>query len=547
MTCPDYDLPFYVHTDASAYGIGAVLTQKADAGEQIICYISRSLTRQERNYSTTERECLAVIFAIEKLRSYLDGVHFTVVTDHASLLWLNNIKDPTGRLARWSVRLQGFTFDIQHRKGKEHLLPDLLSRTVPSPVDFLSITDDVNDPWYRQLKEHISREPHRFPRWKIDNNLLYKKVFCRLTQDSEWRLVVPKELRRQVLHQCHDRPTAGHFGRFKTIHRVSNLYYWPKMRADVATYVRKCLTCQTQKPIQQKVCGLMGKRPSVTQPWQLISTDLMEFPRSTKGHAYLLVVTDYFSKYVSLFPLRQAIASKISQLIEKHILLVYGVPQYLICDNGKQFVSKEFKQLMKDYQVKILYNANYHPQNNPTERVNRVVKTLIRTYLRDNHRLWDQFLPELAYAINTSVHEVTNLTPYSINFGREHILSGLQYGPDSTILKDIPPIDRSERRVNFDRIYHNVHEALQKAYNTNKRHYDLRRRPLEFHPGQLVLRKNYVLSKAADYFAAKLAPKFIGPFLIKRKLSPTTYRLTDNDNRDQGTWHVKDLRPFTDT
>lgn len=100
LNCPDYNLPFVVQTDASGYGIGAVLTQPHPEGDKVISYLSRSLTRQERNYSTTEKECLAVIWVIEKLRPYIEGVHFTAVTDHYSLKWLQRLKDLTGRLAR---------------------------------------------------------------------------------------------------------------------------------------------------------------------------------------------------------------------------------------------------------------------------------------------------------------------------------------------------------------------------------------------------------------------------------------------------------------
>lgn len=94
------------------------------SGEYVICFLSRSLNKAERNYSTTERECFAVVWALEKLRPYLEGSHFMVITDHHSLVWLNNLKDPTGRLCRWPVKLQQRDFEIFHRKGKDHVVPD---------------------------------------------------------------------------------------------------------------------------------------------------------------------------------------------------------------------------------------------------------------------------------------------------------------------------------------------------------------------------------------------------------------------------------------
>jgi hypothetical protein len=100
LSAPDFSRLFTLQCDASSFGLGAVLTQTFDDGERPICYLSRSLTRTERNLSTTEKECLCVIWAVEKLRHYLERTRFVVITDHHSLLWLHRLKDPQGRLAR---------------------------------------------------------------------------------------------------------------------------------------------------------------------------------------------------------------------------------------------------------------------------------------------------------------------------------------------------------------------------------------------------------------------------------------------------------------
>ncbi|KAG5864961.1 hypothetical protein JTB14_027569 [Gonioctena quinquepunctata] len=146
-SCPDYTKPFVVQTDASGYSIAAVPTQSYPEGDKVISYLSRSLTKQERNFTTTERKCLTVLWAIEKLRPYLEGVEFTVVTDHFSLLWLHNLKDLTGRLARWAVRLQQYHFKVVHRKGSS-------SEThYPPPTEFLE----------SQVEQPAPPEPGTFP------------------------------------------------------------------------------------------------------------------------------------------------------------------------------------------------------------------------------------------------------------------------------------------------------------------------------------------------------------------------------------------------
>ncbi|KAG5873594.1 hypothetical protein JTB14_014407 [Gonioctena quinquepunctata] len=303
MACPNFDLPFIVQTDASGYGIGAVLTQNhPDVGERVVSYLSRSLTKQERKFSTTERECLAVIWSIEKLRPYIEGTHFTVVTDHWSLCWLNNLKDPTGRLGRWSLKLQQYSFDLVHRKGKENVVPDMLSRTVPI-IDALDIAVNVDlgksDKWYDRMLYDVDSNPLRFPTWRISDSKLYKYVQFKkipgLDFHDDWKLVIPKNKRKDILLKCHDDPQAGHPGAFKTFKRVSEHFYWPKMKADISSHVKRCKVCCENKPEQRKPAGLLTPHRVVDRPFQLVCCDLIgPLPRSNRGFKFILVIVDNF-------------------------------------------------------------------------------------------------------------------------------------------------------------------------------------------------------------------------------------------------------------
>ncbi|MGH0163547.1 UNVERIFIED_CONTAM: hypothetical protein FKN15_045983 [Acipenser sinensis] len=143
LVSPDFEKPFILQTDASEVGLGAVLSQVIKGEEHPVLFLSRKLLPRERNYATVEKECLSVKWAVEALRYYLWGRKFTLVTDHAPLQWMHRNKDKNARVTRWFLALQPYSFDVKHRKGKEHTNADFLSRFPQS----------VNN-WYAQ--------PHRF-------------------------------------------------------------------------------------------------------------------------------------------------------------------------------------------------------------------------------------------------------------------------------------------------------------------------------------------------------------------------------------------------
>lgn len=549
LACPDFTLPFEVHTDASDYGVGGMLSQVVNGVEHPVAFMSRSLTGPERNYSVTEREALAVLTALEHWRCYLEnGRPFTVYTDNSALKWFLTLTNPTGRLARWGVRLSAFDLIIKHRRGKDNVIPDSLSRCVPVAAIASPITPPAtNDDWYLNIFNGCLNSPASFPNYLVEGNKLYRHMKSKnaLTSEFSWKEVLYLEQRLGALSKCHNEPTAGHLGIFKTHKRLSLTYYWPKMYHDVVKYVSECDVCLAYKDPTHGTLGKMGRPKDCCRPWQVISIDLVgPLPCSRKQHSYIFVVTCCFSKYCLTFPLRRATADVTSRILEDNVFLVHGVPQTIILDNGCQFASREMDTLFKKYNVpSVHFTPKYTPQINTVERYNKTIVTSLATFVGDDHRTWDVNLPKIQFAINNSVNEVTGYTPAFLVYGRELVTCGSHYvdndNPNEIVF--LPRDIYAENIGHLSNVFDNVQLSLWRSHQRNAARYDTRRKDVEFQIGDIVFKRNYFQSDKAAYYSKKLAPRY-QKCRIKGKRSKLVYILEDMTGRDLGSWHIKDFK-----
>lgn len=338
--------PTELRTDASGIGIGAVLVQRYNQKEHVIAYASCTLSKPEGNYTVTEQECLALVFAVQRFRSYLYGRHFHVVTDHHSLCWLVNLRDQSGRLARWALRLQEYDFTILYKSGRKHSDTDCLSRmplnkTVCDAENFDHLiallaplfpdkttfeTEQRKDPRLSPLFA-AARAPTTQGCFCVQDGLLYKKVFS--TTGARFLLVVPEKLRSSVLCAMHDNATSGHLGTAWMLHHTQERFYWPRMRQSVESYVASCTQCQAHKSLTVAPAGPLQPVTPPSSPFEQVGIDFIgPFPCSSKGNRWIVVCADHLTRYCKTAALSSVTASEVCSFLLHSIVLRHGPPSY---------------------------------------------------------------------------------------------------------------------------------------------------------------------------------------------------------------------------
>lgn len=555
LTHPDFTKPFVVQCDACTSGIGGVLFQLDDAQqERPIAFISHKLTPAQRNYSITELECLAAVLSVERFRPYIEGHPFTIVTDHASLQWLMTLKELSGRLARWSLRLQAFDFSIEHRRGSLNTVPDALSRVfaeelMEDSVDILldEGCPDFESADYAKIRESVQTNKDRLPDLMVKENRVYKRITPAIdgdiTDTPSWKLWVPDNQQETVIKQAHEPPTAAHCGVRKTTEKIRRCFYWPSMGKMIHNFVTSCEVCKQSKAPNYTLRPPMGSMFEVERPFQRLYVDLIgPYPRSKAGNTMALVVLDQLTKFVLIRPLRKGTSATVISYLRSEVFNVFGVPETLHSDNGTQFVSREFEKFLEEYGVRHTLTAVYTPQSNASERVNRSVLAAVRSYIRGDHREWDVHIHEIAGALRNAVHSSTGFSPHYLTFGFNLIRHGSMY----RLLRELKCLSAGDvgilpTDVRLNVLHERVQNNLRKAHGVHTRQYNLRSRDRTFDAGQTVYRRNFALSDRSEGFNAKLAPKFVACKIVKR-VGHCHYVIKDIVGNYTNTFHAKDIK-----
>ncbi|RVW23034.1 Retrovirus-related Pol polyprotein from transposon 17.6 [Vitis vinifera] len=323
VRAPNWELPFEVMCDSSDYAIGAVLGQREDGKPYVIYYASKSLNDAQKNYTTTEKELLAVVYALDKFRAYLIGSSIVVFTDHSALKYLLTKQDAKARLIRWILLLQEFNLQIRDKKGVENVVADHLSRlNIAHDTHGLPINDDFPEeslmlveevPWFAHIANYLVTGEIPSEWSSQDKKNFFAKVHAyyweesflfKYCADQIIRKCVPEQEKHGILSHCHENACGGHFASQKTAMRVlQSGFWWPSLFKDAHEVSKGCDKCQRLGKLSRR--NMMPLNPIlIVDLFDVWGIDFMgPFPMSF-GLSYILVGVDYVSKWVEAIPCR---------------------------------------------------------------------------------------------------------------------------------------------------------------------------------------------------------------------------------------------------
>ena len=572
---PDFNAQFFLCVDASSEGLGAVLEQKRDGRSVAIAYGGRKLTAQEKNYSATEREALAVVDGIKRYRTYLYGRKFTIMIDHHSLKWLMNIKEPTGRLARWALTIQQYDFDIEHRAGTANGNADALSRypfsSGQGPTNVNAFTGQgfqANKLYHLQRADpEINQMVDYFEKGILpENSKSARKILLREDQfflhsdgllyhlwkpttkiDNDWRtqLVIPKSLRPSLLFQMHDEVTAGHLGLSKTYDKLRQNYFWENMYADCEHWLRSCVDCATKKMPRGNHRAPLLPIP-VEGPFDRLGIDCLgPFPTTYSNNKYIVVLSDYLTKWPEAFAVPDIEAVTIAELLVDQIISRHGAPRALLSDRGTNFLSKLVSEVCKLIDTKKVNTTAYHPQTDGlVERFNGTLAQSLSMYTSANQKDWDVYIPSVLFGYRVSPHPATGDTPFYLLYGREPRLPvDVTLNPPKDLSTSILA-HRAKIVTKITTAQNVAKQHIAKSQEIMREYYNRRASDPNFEIGDKV----WVFTPAVPKgLTKKLKHLWHGPYRVIDQLSPVHFQLATCDNRKVTTKvHANRMKLFYD-
>ncbi|KAL0361456.1 UNVERIFIED_CONTAM: Transposon Ty3-I Gag-Pol polyprotein [Sesamum radiatum] len=382
LTLPDFSKPFVLETDASDKGIGAVLMQD----KRTIAYLSKALSLKNQALSVYEKEFLAPLMAVEKWKHYLIGNHFIIRTDQKSLKYILEQKVDTMLQQRWVSKLLGLDYEVQYRRGIDNKAAAALSRRDHGECSIITVI---------------------IPNWVTEVQRSYD-------QDPEFQPILQAKLVQIAAYPEYSLQAGRHSGITGTYKRVRSMFHWPKLKEEVAEWVRACDVCQRAKGEHVPYPGLLQPLSVSNTAWSYITMDFVEGLPKSEGKNSISVVVDRLTKYAHFIALSHPFTAEgVARIFQEEIYKLHGLPVNIVSDRDKVFTSQFWQALFRQLGTELSLSTAYHPQSDgQTERVNQCLENYLRCMCHLCPTHWACWLSMAEHWYNTNFHTGLKRTPF---------------------------------------------------------------------------------------------------------------------------------------
>ncbi|GJY30873.1 putative reverse transcriptase domain-containing protein [Tanacetum coccineum] len=407
------------------------------------------------------------------------------------------------RQRRWLELLSDYDCEIRYHPGKANVVADALSRKerdqplrvralvmtigLDLPKQILNAQTEARKP--ENLKNEDvggmlvenSKDPEKFRTEKLEPRADGTLCF----NGRSW-LPCYGDLRTVIMHESHKSKYSIHPGSDKMYQDMKKLYWWPNMKADIATYVSKCLTCAKVKAEHQRPSGLLVQPKIPEWKWDNITMDFVtKLPKSPQGYDTIWVIVDRLTKSAIFVPMRETDPlEKLAKLYLKEVVARHGIPVSIICDRDPRFASRFWRTLQKALGTSLDMSTTYHPETDgQSERTIQTLEDMLRACVIDFGKGWVNHLPLVEFSYNNSYHASIKAAPFEALYGRKcrSPVCWTEVG-EAQILGPELIQETTEKIIQ-------IKQRMQAARDRQKSYADLKRKPMEFQVGDKVLEK----------------------------------------------------------